>query len=103
MSARKSLASENAILSPVSKLEKARQLAAIEQKRRIDEACERKVQEKKKRATKRKQTASSLSMHVKKKSKQVERINRQVPQQSTSDVLTPEPQRRLRRSIQQRT
>ena len=56
-------------LSPVSKLERARQMARMEQRRRIEAACEKKVNQKKVNSLKRKQVGKRLESHIKKKIK----------------------------------
>lgn len=57
------------MLSPVSKLERAKQMARLEQRKRMDAACSEKVTSKIVNAKKRKQVERRLESHIKKKIK----------------------------------
>lgn len=57
------------MLSPVSKLERARQMSILDQRRRIEAACEAKVTRKKETQLKRKFVGKALESHIKKKVK----------------------------------
>lgn len=57
----------DSVLSPVSKLEVARKHAAVEQQKRIEEACARMVEIKKENAGKRKVLEEKLDSHKKTK------------------------------------
>nr|CCA16019.1 AlNc14C17G1807 [Albugo laibachii Nc14] len=79
--------STESFLSPVSKLELARQYAAEEQQKRIEAANERLVNQLKERSLKRKKTENQLEEHIQKKIKKITKTERvQVSSKRSNDA-----------------